>query len=75
MLLAGVIAQDGEDRDVGLGGDVRTDRVDEALGAAAREVVQDRRPGRLQRGSTVQLGHGVITQAVEADVEELAGAH
>ena len=75
VLLARVVAEDGEHRDVRLGGHVRTDRVHQALGAVPHQVVQDRRPGRLQGGSTVQLGHGVVTEPVEADVEELARAH
>ena len=71
VLRVRVVAEDREHRDVGLRSDALAHGDDGARSPLAREGVEIRRLGGLQRGAAVEIRMRLVTEPVEDDVEDL----
>ena len=75
MLLVGVVAEDPEHADVRLRRDPGADGDDGAGPAPARQGVEVRRVGRLERRTPVELRDRVVPEPVEAHEQQLRRHH
>src|ERR671919_848373 len=71
MLLTRVVAEDGEDGDVGLGGDPLPHGVDEPLAPPRGKRVEERRCSSFERRPALEDWKRIVRKPIEAHIEEL----